>query len=306
MKKIRVFARILKASAKRLKDNDPLRLGASTAFFTIFALPPILIILINVMGLMFNREILSGELFESLKLVFGEQSAELIQGIFNNLLSIERNVLLGIISVVFFIFVSTTLFIVIKHSINQVWNVKVSSDYKGFGSTLLGRATSLAIILFSGFLFLLAFLSETVVAFVGDYLYQILPVYGYTLIVAANHALSILIFTVWFAMLFRYLPDLIIGWKAIWVGAAFTSVLFDIGQFALSRILAYGNLANIYGASASFVIIMLFIFYSALILYYGAAFTKVYAMYSKMETRLRRHAIEYEITELKKVKRSRK
>jgi membrane protein len=303
MDKVKLFMRMLRASARRLKENDPLRLGASTAFFTIFALPPILILVINLLSLIFNREIISGELFESLQMIFGVQSAELIQGIFNNLLQIERNLLFGLVSIVFFMFVSTTLFVVIKHSINQVWNVKMARHASSLSSTLLGRGISLAIILFSGVLFLAALLSETLLTFLSGYLSQILPRAGYLLIVAANHFVSLVIFTVWFAMLFRYLPDMILRWRAIWIGATFTSVLFSIGQFALTRILALGQLANIYGASASFVVLMLFIFYSSLILYFGAAFTKVYASFTRLDSRLRKHAIEYEITEVRKMKR---
>ena len=271
-------ADILRDSARELSSNDPLRMAGATAFFTTFALPPILVIIILALGLVFNRRRLSGELFLNLERMLGQETVEQIRVTLRAFRHLATNWALTIALLLFLIFVATTLFKVIKASLNQVWNIRVESR-KGFGKVLTARLQSVAVILFAGLLFLTGLFMEAVQSFLGKYIMQLLPDYALYVDNALNYIASIIIVTAWFTILFRYLPDARASWKVSFAGGLFTSILFSIGKLVVKNMLLFSNINTLYGASGSLVLLLLFVFYSSLMLYFGAAFTKVWSEY---------------------------
>lgn len=266
----------MKASFAELLRNDPLRMAGATAFFTTFALPPILVILIQVLRLFVNPDTIRQELFGSLQGIVGEEAVEQIVSVLQSLRSLAHNWPMTIAGFVFLLFVATTLFKVINSSLNQLWNIRRA----GAGSSGLRlRLKAILVILIAGVLFMIGLVAEGVQTFVGGYLYQLSPVLSFYFNTVITYLISFLVVMLWFALLFRYLPDGKPQWSIAFSGAFFTSVLFSIGRIILHFLLSYSNINTVYGASASIVLLLLFVFYSSLILYFGAVFTKQWGQY---------------------------
>ncbi|WP_232541166.1 YihY/virulence factor BrkB family protein [Spirosoma endbachense] len=289
---------LLKQAFDNLRSNDPIRMAGATAFFTFFALPPIVIILSNVLSHVFNDHYqqVSGQLFDELAGLFGPKSANQLEAISHRLQQPRAGLPLTVLSVVLLFVASTTLFAIVKNSINQLWNIKTKPG-RNFLYVLTDKLIALAIIVGSGFLFSLSvtleqFMAQTPI----KSFFSSLAYYG-GMVTLWNSLTSILIRTVWFALLFKFLPDIRIAWRAIWLGALFTSVLFKIGEVVLNRLLIHGQIASLYGTSGSIILLLLFVFYSSLIFYYGAAFTRQYSEWTHLNAAPNSRAVAYTITE---------
>jgi membrane protein len=290
------FVRMLREAFKELGKNDPLRMAGATAFFTTFALPPILIILIQTLGLIYNPQKISVLLFEKLATIIGISS---VQQVVNTLVAVRKlaqNWFVTIAGFIFLLFVATTLFKVIKGSLNQVWKIK-SVDKRKLTIRMRTRVQSIMVILITGVLFVLGLVAEAAQAYLGKYLNILSPVFAFYFNNALNYVLSIIIVTVWFAIVFRFLPDGRPSWKVALTGGFVTSILFNIGKVVLRWLLTYSNINTIYGASGSIVLLLLFVFYSSLILYYGAAFTKIWGSHHHAPIRPLPHAMHYQLAE---------
>lgn len=283
---------------KELHKNDPLRLGAATAFFTIFALPPILLIFISLFGIIFNTEIISGELFTNLRQAVGNESADQVRNILDNVRDLNRNWMVTIFGFLFLIFIATTLFKVIQNSLNQLWNVKLrkSSNVK---LIFKKRLKSFIIIISGGLLFLASLLFDSIIAYFKTYIESLMPQLNVLLIQTVQQIISLVIITIWFSIIFKYLPDCKIKWKPVIVGASLTAVLFMAGELILGKLLVNSGLQNIYGASGAIVLVLLFVFYSSFIFFFGAAFVKSYAEYANIKIRPNSYAVKFKIYELK-------
>lgn len=294
-RKIRVIKLLLKDAFREFRKNDPLRFGSSTAFFTTFALPPILILLINFLGILYNADLIGTKLIEKLETIFGNKGALQLQTILKNIQDINTSWYVAMLGLLFLIFVATTLFIVVQSSLNQLWGIRTKKITNNFRHMLQTRTISLGIIIATAILFMISLVADSMLAYIGDSLRDLLPGPRVALIRLGNALASLVIVTIWFAITFKFLPDIRIKWRPVWVGAIFTAILFTIGKFILGRLLIISNLGPIYGSSASILLIMLFVFYASMILFYGAAFTKVYANYAAFRYRPHWYAIRYRI-----------
>lgn len=274
-------------------------MAGATAFFAFFALPSIIVILNQVLSLLFSyrHQSVSRHLFDYLAELFGPQSARQLQDISRHLEPKYNGMWLTIANIAIVLLTSTTLFAVIKNSLNQLWNVKTRPERTVF-HILKDRGTALSIIMASGLLFtasvaigqMLRMPEPSPGVYVG-----IIDVFGNGLV---RLILSIGILTTWFALLLNYLPDVRVRWPAVWVGAFVTSVLFTLGELVLTRLLTYSQLRSLHGGAGTITLVLLFIFYSALIFYYGASFTRQYAEFANLEVAPNDHAIGYTITEV--------
>lgn len=296
---IKDLGNILKYSFHDLKRNDPLRIAAATAFFTTFALPAIIIILIQVFGLIYNPEIFSKELFEKLSVTLGFESAKQIHSTLSGFQELASNWYITAGGFIFLMFVATTLFKVIKDSLNQIWDIKLINKAR-FGKRMKLRAKSMIVIMLAGLLFLGNLVTDAMIILLSDMINDFWPSGRGIIILILKQIISIIIVTVWFAVLFKFLPDARTPWKTAFAGALFTGVLFMLGRYLLGILLPGSNIGNIYGASGSIVLILLFVFYSSFILYYGASFTKQWGEYIKAPLVPREYAMFYSLVELKK------
>jgi membrane protein len=290
------FFKLLKDSFKVFRRNDPLRLAGATAFFTTFALPPIIIILLQVFGTIFSIDNLSDRFFLRLAEVLGKDSTEQIKATFSGFKAQAKNWYITVGGVIFLMFVATTLFKIIKDSLNQLWNVKIDPR-KAFKQNFEKRVVSMIIIVLAGLLFITGMVAEGVQVILGNYLNEISPGTGSLVGVALNKLMSVLIVTTWFAILFKVLPDARPKWKVVIWGGFFTGILFTIGKFLIRLMLSLGDIHSVFGASTSIVILLLFVFYSSFILYFGASFTRAYGESINCPIRPAEHAIKYEVVE---------
>jgi membrane protein len=269
------FLTILRRAYALLRRNDPLRLAAATAFFTTFALPAILIILIQVFGLIFSRRTISRHILEHLSDVLGVATVNDLHTTLRNVRHLATNWYIATGGFLFLVFVSTTLFAVIKDSLNQLWDIKVTQK-ANIVFLLKYRARSFAIILATGILFLIVFLAEGLQDMLSEYFNE---VWGHDFVILqniVNQIVSLAVVCTWFTVIFRFLPDGHFSWRVVFTGGLFTGILFTIGKLLLSVLLSYSSMKTIYGASTYMVLMLLFVFYSAFIFYYGACFTRVW------------------------------
>jgi membrane protein len=287
---------LFKKAMQELLKNDPLRMAAATAFFTTFALPPILVILIQVFKLVLNPAMIRGELFQSLSDMLGPEAVRQVMEVLQGFRRLAQNWYIIIAGFIFLLFVATTLFKIIKSSVNQVWKIKPVNK-RGILKSLGSRVQSVFVILIAGILFMAGILAEGLQAFIGRYIFEFSPLLSFYFNSILNHLVSVFIVTVWFAIVFRYLPDGRPGWNIAFAGGFVTGLLFTIGKLILHWLLSYSNINTLYGTSASIVLLLLFVFYSSLILYYGAAFTKVWGIYKRQPIRPLPHAMHYRLAE---------
>jgi membrane protein len=291
------FLKTFRIAFRTLQSNDPLRLAGATAFFASFALPPILLILLQVMGLLFDRRHIGKQLFQRLGELVGTDSAQQVVVTLRGFRNLGKTWPVAILLFIFLLFVATTLLKVIRSSLNQLWQIRLQKR-EGFLSSLVARLRSLVVIGATGILFLASVLTESAHAFLGTYVTELLPNAAWIFNELFTQVVSLAIVTAWFTVLLRYLPDARPDWKVALTGAFLTGILFSIGKLVLKRMLYGGNIGILYGASASAVLLMLFIFYSAIIFYYGAAFTKAWSEFKNRPMQPLRHATFYELADV--------
>jgi membrane protein len=257
--------KVLKVSFKNLTQNDALRIAASTAFFGTFAIPAILVVILQIFGLFLNRKQFSQNIIQKLTQIIGENSALEIKNILTNLLGIGENWFFTLLMLVFLIFVSTTLFEVIRNSINQLWCLRINK-HLGFTFNLNQRLKSLAIISSGGILLIVAFIIEGLRLFVEKKFNVEITILNDFL----NEAIFFIISTSWLCIAYRFIANGHPKWKSVIMGALFTGLLLTVGKLIMRYLLINSNINEIYGTSGAILLVMLFIFYSSFIFYFGA------------------------------------
>ena len=270
----RIFT-IIKKSYSLIRNSNPLLLSGATAFFTTFAIAPILIILSHFLDLFFDNEALP-KLFTKLATVFGKKATHDIEHIVENFLSFETSTWVTIALSIFFYFVATTLLSVIRQSIHQLWGIRKKSSKK-ISYPVKERIIEIAMILLIAALFVITlvinFSLTAFQALLGSYSDVTATIFVFILDVI----LSMLVVSAWFTMLFRFMVEAHVRWKVALAGGIFTGILFNFGKFTLTKILVDGEIQDLFGPSSSIALILLFIFYCSFILYFGASFTYEYA-----------------------------
>jgi membrane protein len=257
-------------------DNNPFELSAIVAYYAILSLPALIVIILNLVGNIWGREIVQGELLDEITSAVGIQTAESIR-----LMMLERgdesvSLFTTIIGVGTLIYGSTGVFFQLQAAFDKIWKVK-EVKMNGILRTILSRIKSFGFILIIGFLLLISFLLTAILSFFSKRIDKLLPNTWFELVYYVDFTVSILFIYVLFAAMFKYLPSKNIRWKAVRVGAALTAVLFVIGKYLLAWYFNKMDPASTYGAAGSVILIMLWVSYSSLILFFGAHFTKVYA-----------------------------
>ena len=271
-----VLLSCLRPSLKLLGKNDPMRMAGATAFFTTFALPPIVFILTQLFGLFIGRRNVGRGLIENLTDTLGKDGAEQVRQVVRSIYGFSDAWYVIVFGFLFLVFVSTTLFSEIKNSMNDLWQINVK-DKPGFLFVLIGRARSIAIILLAGILFFADLFLESIEVVAGNYLDDIWKGSSAYFKSALQKIISVIIVASWFILLFRFLGDGRPTWRAALIGGLLTGVLFLAGKLGLRYLLINSGIRDLYGAGGSFVLLLLFVFYSSFILYFGASFVAVYS-----------------------------
>jgi membrane protein len=255
------------------EDKVP-RLGAALAYYTIFSIAPLLLISIAIAGMVLGKEAVQGELFGQLRGVLGSNAADAVQEMVKNAAKPKTGVIATIAGVITLILGASGVFGQLKDALNTIWDVppKKAAGAMGF---IKERFLSVAMVFGIAFLLLVSLILDTVLATMGKFAQSHLPG-GEALWQVVQLAFSFCVVTVLFAMIFRILPDLKIEWRDVWLGATVTSLLFVIGKFALGIYLGKAAVGSTFGAAGSLVVLLLWVYYSAQILLFGAEFTQVY------------------------------
>ncbi len=257
-------------------DDNVLKYSAALAYYTVFSLAPMLIIMITICGILFGQEAVEGRIYIEIRGLVGSPAAIQIQETIKNLHLAKNSPLATVFSVIVLVIGGTGIFGEIQDSLNKIWGLKIIAK-KAWWKLIINRLLSFSLIISLGFVLIVSLMLNALIAIVGNGLNNLLSGIGKIFIPIIDNVFSFGVTTLLFAIIFKVLPDAKIKWKDIMVGALITSVLFILGKFCIGYYLGRTNLASVYGAAGSVIIIMLWAYYSSLILYLGAEFTKVYA-----------------------------
>ena len=286
---------LLHRAARELGANDPLRLGAATAFFTSFALPPILIILIQLLSSLYPSSIVRVMLLGKISNLVGASAAGLVSQIVMNVADPMRSRLVTWAGFAVLVFVATTLFTIIQHSRNQLWQIRPKRGTGQFSQAVRERTRSVGILLATAGLSLLAFGADAALNLFAESIRDFDSTFGYFVVRSLNAIVAWLILAAWFGVTFRTLSLAKVPWRAVTRGAALTALLINLGEVVLGQLLVARNLGPVYGPASSLVLVLLFVFYCAMIFYFGAAFTKAYAHRIGLDIRPKKMAVRYRL-----------
>lgn len=272
--KVKSFFLMLKEAGRDWADDHASRLGAALAYYSIFSLGPLLLISLAIASFVFGEQAVSSELFEKLRSYVGDQGAAALQTMLKSAREKEFEGMAGIIGVGTLLFAATGVVVQLKDAFNAIWEVEPE---KGKGLVLFVRKylISIAAVLGLGFLLMISLVLSTLVAATGGWLGSLIP-FPEPVMLAFNIGADFAIITLVFALMFKYLPDVDLRMRDVGVGAVFTSCLFLIGKYLISFYLGRQGLESSYGAAGSVILILVWIYYSAQILFFGAEFTQVY------------------------------
>lgn len=268
---------LLKKALINWFDRDPFREGAIIAYYAIFSLPGLMVLVITVAGYFFGAEAVSGQLNGQISEAVGEESALMIQNIVKTSMESKDSIWATILGIGTIILGATAVFAQFQKSINTIWGVESSSQKSGILLFFKSRLFSFGLIVSIAFLLLISLLISSLLSAFSTWIQEYLSPSLLVIFVIADFFLSIAITTVLFAMMFKILPDAKIKWKSVWIGAFITAILFEIGKFGLGIYFGQADPASGYGAAGSIILILLWASYSSMIVFYGAEFTKVYS-----------------------------
>ena len=275
--KLNVFGVLIRNTALEWVDDDPFGKSAIISYYTLFSLPSLLMMVAWIAGSIFGVDAVKGKIAVKLGEFIGEGASQAIEGMIVNASVNERSTVTVIISVSMLLFGATGVFVRLKMAMNDIWQVK--SKKTVWLQTILDRLVSFGMVLVLGFLFLVSLLLTAVLRIISEYVNSFAPTIADLAASFFSYLLPFLVITVLFGALFKLLPDIKIRWKTTFLGAGLTTFLFLIGEYLLGYYLTQSNPASIYGSASSVVLIMLWVYYTCLILFFGAEFTRQYAIY---------------------------
>lgn len=257
-------------------DDQAPTLGAALAFYTVFSLAPLLIITISIAGLVFGQEAAQGQIFDQLRGLIGAASAEAVEDVVQNANARPATgVLTAIVGFVTLLFGASGVFGQLQTSLNAIWDVEPKPG-RGLFGIVRDRILSFGFILVVGFLLLVSLLLTAAIAFVGEGFGGMFPAIE-ILVQIINSILSLVVITLLFAMIFKFMPDAKIAWRDVWIGAFITAALFTVGKLVLGLYLGKSGVGSSYGAAGSLIVLLLWVYYSSQIVFFGAEFTRAYA-----------------------------
>jgi membrane protein len=268
---------VLKESFKGFGEHKITKLSASLAYYTVFSLGPLLIIIIFASGMILGREAAEGTIYRQMDEFVGHSAALQMQEIVKNASLSDKGTVAVIIGIITLLIGATTVFAEIQDSINTIWSLKPKAKL-GMWVMLKNRLLSFGVIVGLGFLLLVSLAVTAIASALGNKLAELIPAVGPVVIYIINFIITLAIVTVLFAAIFKVLPDAKIKWKDVFPGALATGILFIIGKFLISFYIGASDIGSTYGTAGSLVILIVWIYYSSIILYFGAEFTKAYAV----------------------------
>jgi membrane protein len=288
--KLRKIWRILKETAQGWQKDKISLLAAALAYYTTFSLAPLLVLVIAIAGAVFGQEAVRGEIVGQIQGLVGQQGAEAIQAMLQNAYRAgSGGVFATIASIVTLLLGASGVFGQLQEALNTIWHVEPRPG-AGMKEFIRDRFLSFAMILVIGFLLLVSLVLSAVLAGISAYIGHFFPTFSF-LSRVINFLLSFGVITVLFALIYKFLPDVKVPRRSLWIGSIVTALLFNFGKFLLGSYLGSSSITSSYGAAASLAIVLIWVFYSVQILLIGAEFIKVYSHVQGMQVRPTKHAV---------------
>ena len=294
---------LFKDTGKGIIDQKLLKVSAALAYYTVFSLGPMLMIIIFLSNFLWREQAIEGVIYQQTKELIGNKAALQIQEIIKNASINGSNIVAATTGFITLIIGATTVFTEIQDSINQIWRLEVRAE-RGWLILLKNRLLSFSLVVSLAFLLLVSLIINGLVDGFMDKLQGIFPHVAFFLVYVVNLLVTLFITSLLFAIIFKVLPDALIRWRDVAVGAILTALLFMLGKFAIAFYVRNSNPGSAYGAAGSIIILLLWIYFSAIILYVGAIFTKFYAMKFGTEIRPNEYAVVVQTTKVESSKRS--
>ena len=273
---MKVIWNLIRDTVKGWSNDKASRLAASLSYYTAVATAPLLVLAVMGIGWFFGRDSAQMQVVSQLQGMVGPQGAEVAQAVIESADQPNLAGIAGVLSLLTLLWGSTNVFVELQDSLNTIWGVELKPRNRGVKAFIRERLLSFGMILVIGFLLLVSLLLSAVLSALGDYAVGMMP--GLEVLWQfLNFALSFAITTLLFALIYKVLPDADFAWGDVWIGATVTALLFTIGKSALGLYLGNQTLSSAYGAAGSLVVLLIWIFYSAQIFFFGAEFTQVYA-----------------------------
>jgi membrane protein len=283
-KRFAAFATIAKRTFKEWNASDPFRQSAVIAYYAIFSLPALLVLIINFVGLFYEKEAISGEIYRQIEGVMGEDTATQVANIVDKASEIKAGVISSIIAVITIITGATGVFVELQKSLDHIWEVKQRDDLNFF-QKLRTQLFSFGLILAIGFLLMVSLVVSTALAAFSNWIEGVFPDAVAYLFYALEVVVSLGVITVLFALMFKFLPDIKIKLRSVWPGAILTAALFMVGKYGLSIYFGKAEPGSVYGAAGSIILVLLWVSYSSMIVFFGAEFTHQFVMYHQMRVK---------------------
>ncbi|RPJ18541.1 MAG: YihY/virulence factor BrkB family protein [Chloroflexi bacterium] len=270
---------LLRDTFREWREDGASRLAAALAYYTTFSLAPLLVLIIAIAGLVGGHEAAQNQTMAQVQDLLGTEGREFVQEMIENASRPATGVTATVIAVVTLLFGALGVFGELQNSLNTIWEVKpkpAEGFLDGVKRLVVKRLLSFTMVLGIGFLLLASLVVSAALSALGEYIGTALPLADLWLQLI-NFMISFLVIMLLFAMIFKFLPEVNIAWKDVWLGAAVTSFLFSLGKFLIGFYLGRSEVANTFGAAGSLAILLIWIYYSAQILFFGAEFTQVYS-----------------------------
>jgi membrane protein len=270
-----LFTLVRQAVAAWSDDYAP-SMGAALAYYTVFSVAPLMLIVISVAGLVFGDEAARGEIFGQLSGLMGPQGALAVQGLLEAVNKPREGIVATVVGVALLIVGATTVFGELQNALDRIWRAPARNEHGGLWRLLSGRLLSFGMIMGIGFLLMVSLVASAALSALGRWW---APAFGGWALLAqvANFIVSYVIVTLGFALIYKLMPRVRVAWRDVWVGAAVTALLFTIGKHLIGLYIGTSSLASGFGAAGSLVVVLVWVYYSAQIFLLGAEFTWVYA-----------------------------
>ncbi|KRA01253.1 YihY/virulence factor BrkB family protein [Achromobacter sp. Root565] len=272
---IKEFYALVKQTVTNWLDDYAPSMGAAIAFYTVFSLAPLLIIVIGIAGFFWGREAAQGQLLDQVSALVGPEGGKAVESVVLGAQEPAQGIAATVISLVMLAVGATTVFSELQSALDRIWKVNAQKQ-SGIWALIRARPLSFGLILTLAFLLVVSLVVSTVLAALGSWLGGDIPGWG-MLLQAVNAAITLGILTLLFGMIYRFMPQVPVAWRDVWAGAFVTGVMFEIGKFLIGLYMAKASVASSYAAAGSLVIVLIWVYYAAQVFLLGAEFTRVNA-----------------------------
>ncbi len=273
---MKIYWQLIKATFTEFGKNDIFTKAAALAYYTIFSLPPVLLVILYTTTLFYDEQEMRSIIFNEIGDMVGQASANQLNNTVNQIGLFDQKWWASIVGIGTLLFTATTVFVTIQNSLNKIFNVKPKPKGLGILKMLKDRLLSFAFLLGIAFVLLVSLSVDAFITAFGNYLGEKLPEISMVIVMLASLVLPFLMTVFLFTMIFKYLPDIKIQWKDTLVGATITAILFSIGKELIGYYIGNSNVANLYDTAGSVMVIMIWVFYASVIFLFGAVFVYVY------------------------------